>query len=83
MGILTNREKDYLLCLLKGYSNKDIQKKLFVAEGTVYPTLNKIYEKLQVSNTNNDKTSPRVVLIRLIKKALKLQYITIEDFLSE
>ncbi|HEX2787222.1 MAG TPA: response regulator transcription factor [Ignavibacteria bacterium] len=47
--ILTDRENEILVCIIKGYSNKEIADKLFVSENTVKKHLNNIYSKLGVS----------------------------------
>jgi DNA-binding CsgD family transcriptional regulator len=47
--ILTDRENEMLVCIIKGYSNKEIADKLFVSENTVKKHLNNIYSKLGVS----------------------------------
>lgn len=47
--ILTGRENEILICIIKGYSNKEIADKLFVSENTVKKHLNNIYSKLGVS----------------------------------
>jgi DNA-binding NarL/FixJ family response regulator len=47
--ILTGRENEILVCIIKGYSNKEIADKLFVSENTVKKHLNNIYSKLGVS----------------------------------
>lgn len=48
-NILTVRENEMLVCIIKGYSNKEIADKLFVSENTVKKHLNNIYSKLGVS----------------------------------
>ncbi|MEA4923044.1 MAG: response regulator transcription factor [Eubacteriaceae bacterium] len=47
---LTNREAEILALLGKGYSNKEIEKALFISEGTVKVHLSHIYKKLHVKN---------------------------------
>ncbi len=42
---ITNREKEVLILMLQGISNKEISKKLFVTHGTVRKHLNSIYQK--------------------------------------
>ena len=48
-GILTPREKEVLLHLTQGSSNKEIANQLFISEKTVKSHLNAIFKKLNVS----------------------------------
>ena len=47
---LTKREKDVLLLVTKGESNKSIAEKLVLSEITVKSHLNSIFKKLNVTN---------------------------------
>lgn len=47
---LTEREADLLPFIMEGYSNKEIAKKLFIAEITVKKHLQKIFEKTHAKN---------------------------------
>lgn len=47
---MTLREKEVLRLMLKGFSNKDIATKLFVAEQTVRNYVSSIYQKMDQSN---------------------------------
>ncbi len=50
LTLLTKREMDVLALLEKGYKNKEIAKKLSIAQITVEKTLSNIYRKLNVKN---------------------------------
>jgi len=50
VGNLSNREKDVLQLLSKGYLYKEIGDKLNISTGTVRQHIHKIYEKLHVQN---------------------------------
>ena len=62
MEKLTNREKDICNLIIKGLSNKEIAKELYISVHTVKANLEHIYEKLKISN--------RVLLAIYITKAL-------------
>ncbi|MBM7693836.1 DNA-binding NarL/FixJ family response regulator [Peribacillus deserti] len=47
---LTEREKEVLLCLLEGLSNKEIASKLFISDKTVKIHVSKIIKKLNVKS---------------------------------
>jgi len=47
-GILTPREGEVLALVAKGYSNREIAERLFLAEGTVKNRVSQILEKIQV-----------------------------------
>ena len=47
---LTQREKDVLLLVKKGYTNKEIADELFVTEFTVKSHVSNIFKKLHVPN---------------------------------
>lgn len=61
---LSPRESEVLRELVKGARKKDIAKKLFISERTLYNHIAKIYDKLRVSN-----------LVEAYNKAIKLGYI--------
>ncbi len=46
---ITEREKEIVLSLIRGYSNKEISDKLFISVNTVKTHIAKIYQKLGVS----------------------------------
>jgi two-component system response regulator DegU len=48
-GGLTQREREVLLCLVKGSTNKEIAETLFISEKTVKTHLSNIFRKLNVS----------------------------------
>ncbi len=48
LEILTEREKEILNLMAKGYSNKEIGDVLFIAESTVKKHSSNIFEKLEV-----------------------------------
>jgi DNA-binding CsgD family transcriptional regulator len=50
LALLTDREKEVLLLLVSGQSNKVIAEKLFVSPGTIKTHTLNIYQKLEVSN---------------------------------
>ena len=56
---ITPREQEIIRLILKGVSNKDIEKKLFISNSTVRNHIYNIYQKLKVQN--------RLELINLIK----------------
>lgn len=47
---LTEREKEVLICLLEGLSNKEIADKLFISDKTVKIHVSKIFKKLNVKS---------------------------------
>ncbi len=57
---LSEREKEVLLLVLKGYKNRDIGEKLFIAERTVKKHMASIFQKT--------KTSTRNELMRLVRE---------------
>ena len=61
---LTSREQEILNELIKGFSKKDIAKKLYISERTLYNHLSNIYEKLGVTNA-----------IEAYNRAIELGYI--------
>lgn len=50
LGELSNREKDILRLLAKGYDNKEIAKRLYIAEQTVKNYVSIIYSKMGVKD---------------------------------
>jgi two-component system, NarL family, nitrate/nitrite response regulator NarL len=50
MNSLTTREREIVLTLAEGLSNKDVGRKLSLSEGTVKVHLHNIYSKLGVKN---------------------------------
>jgi two-component system nitrate/nitrite response regulator NarL len=50
MNSLTGREREIVLTLAEGLSNKDIGRRLNLSEGTVKVHLHHIYSKLGVKN---------------------------------
>lgn len=48
--MLTEREKEVLLCLVEGLSNKEIAEKLFISDKTVKIHVSKIFKKLSVKS---------------------------------
>ncbi|MFZ3579714.1 response regulator [Virgibacillus sp. DJP39] len=49
-GQLSEREKEVLVCLLEGLSNKEIADKLFISDKTVKIHVSKIFKKLKVKS---------------------------------
>jgi two-component system nitrate/nitrite response regulator NarL len=47
---LTQREREVMLLVADGLSNKDVGRRLNVSEGTVKVHLNSIYKKVAVTN---------------------------------
>ncbi len=47
---LTDREKEVLDCLVKGYSNKEIAEELYISDKTVKIHVSKIFKKLRVKS---------------------------------
>lgn len=47
---LTEREKEVLLCLVEGLSNKEIAERLFISDKTVKIHVSKIFKKLNVKS---------------------------------
>lgn len=62
--LLTDSEKIVLKELVKGSNKKDIAKKLFISERTLYNHISNIYSKLEVNN-----------VIEAFNKAMELGYI--------
>ncbi|MBM7583611.1 DNA-binding NarL/FixJ family response regulator [Bacillus pakistanensis] len=60
---LTDREKDVLLCLVEGLSNKEIANKLFISDKTVKIHVSKIFKKLNVKSRSQ-------VIIYAVQKQL-------------
>ena len=50
MNALTGREREVVLALAEGLSNKDVGRRLNLSEGTVKVHLHNIYSKLGVKN---------------------------------
>lgn len=50
LRILSPREREIATCILDGLSNREIAKKLVIAEGTVKKTISNIYAKLGVNS---------------------------------
>ena len=50
MDSLTSREREIVLALAEGLSNKEVGRRLNISEGTVKVHLHNIYSKLGVSN---------------------------------
>ena len=63
---LTKREKDVLLLVTKGESNKSIADKLVLSEITVKSHLNSIFKKLHV--TNRTQAVLRAIQLNLVEK---------------
>jgi DNA-binding NarL/FixJ family response regulator len=49
-SLLTEREKDVLLCLVKGMNNKEIAQNLFISDKTVKIHVSNIFRKLEVKS---------------------------------
>lgn len=64
--ILTKREMEILLLVVKGYGNKEIAEKLFISVKTVEANKTKFMEKLQL------KSRPELVEYALKKKLLEI-----------
>ena len=64
--MLTQREKEVLSLLLKGYKNQVIAEKLYITRHTVKAHLANIYKKLGVRNRTQ-------VAIYVLSKQLELQ----------
>ena len=47
---ITNRERDVMINILKGYRNKDIGEKLFLSEIAIKKYVSNIYSKIEVKN---------------------------------
>ena len=63
---LTKREKDVLLLVTKGESNKSIADKLVLSEITVKTHLNSVFKKLRV--TNRTQAVLRAIQLNLVEK---------------
>ena len=50
MDSLTSREREIVLALAEGLSNKEVGRRLTISEGTVKVHLHNIYNKLGVKN---------------------------------
>ena len=50
MNSLTSREREIVLALAEGLSNRDVGRRLNISEGTVKAHLHEIYQKLGVKN---------------------------------
>ena len=50
MNSLTTREREIIVALAEGLSNKDVGRRLNLSEGTVKVHLHNIYDKLGVKN---------------------------------
>ena len=49
-SLLTDREKDVLLLVTRGYTNKEIAQELFLTEFTIKSHLLNVFKKLNVKN---------------------------------
>jgi DNA-binding NarL/FixJ family response regulator len=58
---LTQRELEIVACLVRGMTNREISKELFVAESTVKAHLHSTFAKLGVSN----RTQAAIVALAL------------------
>ncbi len=47
---VSDRERDIIILIAKGYDNKEISQKLFLAEGTVRNNISKLLEKLNLKD---------------------------------
>lgn len=59
-GTLSNREREILGLIVKGMSNKEIAKTLFISDKTVKNHLRNIFSKLHI----NDRTTAAVIAVR-------------------
>ena len=59
-GLLSERERDVLRLLARGFSNPDIAQRLYLSEGTVRNYVSSIFSKLGVS----DRTQAAVLALR-------------------
>jgi DNA-binding NarL/FixJ family response regulator len=59
-GLLSERERDVLKLIARGFSNTDIAQRLFLSEGTVRNYVSSIFTKLDVS----DRTQAAVMALR-------------------
>lgn len=62
---LTEREDDVMKYVAKGYDNKQICDKLFIANSTLRTHLKSVYKKFSVSNRKPSMTRLRATLIYL------------------
>ena len=64
--LLTQREWEVVQCVAQGMRNDEIAKALYIAQGTVASTLNKIYKKLGIAA--NSQFSARIKLVAMYYK---------------
>ena len=50
LALLSNREKQVLLLIVEGMTNKEISTRLTISESTVENHIHHIYKKLKISN---------------------------------
>ena len=68
---LTNRQREVLKLVAKGYRNEDISKRIFVSVHTVKAHIASLYESFNVTSR-----------VALVIKAIKLGLINLEDIES-
>lgn len=62
VGRLTQRQREVLELIVRGYSNQAIAEKLFVSRKTVENTINQIYQQLDINSKDPD-VQPRVMSV--------------------
>jgi serine/threonine-protein kinase PknK len=62
LDTLTPREREVLAAMAEGYSNAGIARKLYINEGTVEKHVQRIFPKLQISETGDDHRRVLAVL---------------------
>ncbi len=65
-SLLTEREKDVLLLVTEGYTNKEIAQELFLTEYTIKSHLLNIFKKLNVKNRT--KATLKAIELKLVNK---------------
>ena len=71
LNTLTKRELEVLRLIAKGYSNKEIQKELFISISTVRSHISNLYQKLSIDEYQCD--GGYVCRVRAVLKFFELQ----------
>ena len=70
-ALLTNREKDIIRLMCKGYSNKKIAKILIISLPTVQTFSRSIMQKLGISSYEHNSIEKNVKRVQVVIKYLK------------
>ncbi len=69
--LLTKRELEVLSLMAQGYSNTEIENKLFISKATVLTHIRNLYQKLEISEYNSHGGS--AYRVRAVLKFFEIQ----------